>query len=138
MGLALLVPRLAPVSAVSFVVMSIGQRSHKEACRLLVLINIMLCKSFKAYVCKVNQKFQTMDTIFDHIELFEDFLAVLGRNKVSIGDVRYFQAYREYLQRRYVEKDLYYNCVDELSEKYSLKPGTFRTKIRLFSSEFKK
>lgn len=79
-----------------------------------------------------------MDTIFDHIELFEDFLAVLGRNKVSIGDVRYFQAYREYLQRRYVEKDLYYNCVDELSEKYSLKPGTFRTKIRLFSSEFKK
>ena len=61
-----------------------------------------------------------MDTIFDHIELLEDFLAVLKRNKVSVGDVKYFQAYREYLQRRFVDKDLYYNCVDELSKKYGL------------------
>jgi len=79
-----------------------------------------------------------MDTIFDHIELFEAFLTALKHNKVSVGDVKYFQAYREYIQRRFVDNDLYYNCVDELSEKYGLKPGTFRTKIKLFSSRFKK
>lgn len=78
-----------------------------------------------------------MDTIFDHIELFEAFLAALKRNKVSVGDVKYFPAYREYLQRRFVDKDLYYTCVDEIAKKYSLKPGTFRTKIKRFSSEFK-
>ena len=88
--------------------------------------------------CKVNQKISTMDTIFDYIEPFENFLILLRRNKVSVGDVKYFQAYREYLQRRFVDKDLYYNCVDELSKKYGLKPGTLRTKIKLFSSEFKK
>ena len=88
--------------------------------------------------CKVNQKISTMDTIFDYIEPFENFLILLRRNKVSVGDVKYFQAYREYHHRRFVDKDLYYNCVDELSKKYGLKPGTFRTKIKLFSSEFKK
>ena len=51
---------------------------------------------------------------------------------------KYFQAYREYLQRRFVDKDLYYNCVDDLSKKYGLKPGTFRTKIKLFSTKFRK
>lgn len=79
-----------------------------------------------------------MDTIFDYIEFFEDFFALLKRNNVSVGDVKYFPAYREYLYRRFVEKDLYYNCVEELSEKYGLRPGTFRTKIRLFSSRLKK
>ena len=79
-----------------------------------------------------------MDTIFDYIELFEDFLTLLKSNKVAVGDVKYFPAYREYLQRRFVEKDLYYNCIEELSEKYGLKPGTFRTKVRLFSSKLKK
>jgi hypothetical protein len=131
--------RLAPFqSAVSFAVMSIGRRVHKEARRLLVIVNIRLCRSFDANGCKVNQKYQSMDTIFDHIEPFEDFLTLLARNKVSVGDVKYFPAYREYLHRRFVDKDLYYNCVDELSEKYGLRPGTFRTKIRLFSEEFKK
>lgn len=79
-----------------------------------------------------------MDTIFDHIELFEAFLAALKRNKVSVDDVKYIQPYREYLQKRFVDKDLYYNCVNEIAKKYGLKPGTFRTKIKLFSSEFKK
>ena len=79
-----------------------------------------------------------MDTVFDYIEPFEDFLTLLRNNKVSVNDVKYFAAYREYLHRRFVEKDLYYNCIEELSEKFGLKPGTFRTKIKLFSSRFKK
>lgn len=78
-----------------------------------------------------------MDTIFEYIELFEDFFAFLKRNNISVNDVKYFPAYREFVHRRLVEKDLYYNCVEELSEKYGLKPGTFRTKIKLFSSKLK-
>jgi hypothetical protein len=73
-----------------------------------------------------------METIFEYIEPFEKFLIILNRNGISIHDVVYFQAYREFLEMR--SRDvLYWVCLDTLAGKYSLSIGTMRRKFRKFS-----
>ena len=78
-----------------------------------------------------------MDTIFDFMDPFEDFLIILNRHDINISDVRYFPAYREYLRLR-SEGGTYHGSIDTVCEQFSMKKGTMRNKIRDFSKRLKK
>ena len=78
-----------------------------------------------------------MDTIFDFMDPFEDFLIILNRNGFNLNDVKYFPAYREYLRLR-SEGDTYHGSIDTVCEQFGLKKGTMRNKIRDFSKRLKK
>ena len=78
-----------------------------------------------------------MDTIFDFMEPFEDFLIILNRHRVNISDVKYFPAYREHL-RMLSEGKTYYASLEMIKEKYGWPVGTMRKKIETFSQRLKK
>lgn len=79
----------------------------------------------------------TMDTIFDFMDPFEDFLIILNRHGIKISDVRYFAAYREYLQMR-SEGMTYYASLETVGERYCIPVGTLRRIFKRFSQRLKK
>lgn len=79
----------------------------------------------------------TMETIFDFMEPFENFLIILNRYGIGTADVKYFAAYREYLRQR-ATGATYYACVETVSERFGIVVGTLRTKIKLFSKRLEK
>lgn len=78
-----------------------------------------------------------MDTIFDYIEPFEDFLTILNRLGVNASDVKYFASYREFLKLRQ-EGHTYYASLETISERHGIAIGTMRTKFKLFSKRLTK
>ena len=78
----------------------------------------------------------TMETVFDFIEPFENFLTIVNGYGITAADARYFQAYREYLRLR-SEGMTYYASLETVSERYGVAVGTMRTKVRIFSSRLK-
>ena len=78
-----------------------------------------------------------METIFDFMEPFEKFLIILNRYGVSTADVKYFAAYREYLEMR-SEGATYYASIETISERHGIAIGTMRTKIKTFSQRLEK
>lgn len=73
-----------------------------------------------------------METVFNYIEPFEKFLTILNRHGISIADVKYFNAYREFLQLR-GEGHTYYASLETVSEHCGIPVGTLRTKFKTFS-----
>lgn len=78
-----------------------------------------------------------MDTMFDYIELFENFLTILNRLGVKTSDVKYFAAYREFLKLRQ-EGRTYYASLETISDRHGIAIGTMRTKFKLFSKRLTK
>lgn len=78
-----------------------------------------------------------MDTIFDLLSPFEDFLTILNTHSVSVGDVKYFPAYREYLRMR-SEGMTYYAALEDIRDRFGWPLSTMRKKIETFSKKLKK
>ena len=78
-----------------------------------------------------------MDTIFDFMCTFEDFLTILNRHGIRMSDVRYFPAYRDYLRMR-SEGMTYYAAVETASERHGMPVGTLRRIFRRFSQRITK
>ena len=74
-----------------------------------------------------------METIFDFIEPFGKFLTILNRYGITPGDVKYFEAYREFLKLR-GEGHTYYASLETVSERHGLPIGTLRGKFKIFST----
>ena len=77
-----------------------------------------------------------METIFDFIDPFENFLLILSRQHINTADVKYFAAYRDYLQLR-SEGYTYYASIEMVSERHGFAIGTLRTKFKVFSQRIK-
>lgn len=79
-----------------------------------------------------------MDTIFDFVEPFRDFLTILNRNGIRTADWRYFEAYGEFLRLRTETRRTYYDCIEEVAARYGIPVGTMRKKVKTFSSRLRK
>lgn len=78
-----------------------------------------------------------MDTVFDFIGPFRDFLILLNRSGIETGDVRYFPAYQDFLDMR-AEGHTYYASLETVAERYGMPVGTLRRKFRKFGSRLTK
>lgn len=78
-----------------------------------------------------------MDTVFDFIGPFRDFLILLNRNGIETGDAMYFEAYRDFLGMR-SEGHTYYASLETVAGRYGLPVGTLRRKFRKFGQRLTK
>ena len=72
--------------------------------------------------------------VIDIIELNKNLLDSLNKNNVSMNDLRYFEAYKEFTELRKQYKFEY--CLNVILKKYDIKRFSFLDRKKKFDKDF--